>query len=256
MSFSTKMDAILEASRDMDATMEYVYNTYGMMPNSRIHKLSSVINDKGLRYVGRMGTNDVYANESALVGIPLTRQTMFRGEVNFVKMDEDEVCLHFGIKPAIEDITATVERNLRGMDVVTEDLDFDGATVGGDEGGGNAMGGAPQTPPAGGGAPEDITQTTANNLGTDAPDATDVAGDMGGDDMGNPEGGEPGGENPEMLDDDDDGEDNDDEGTAAKKRIRKNMYKLHTIIKDALDAMATFTPSYDVVKIKSVLFVQ
>ena len=40
-------------------------------------------------------------------------------------------------------------------------------------------------------------------------------------------------------------DDSDDEGTASKRRIRLNLVKLHTIIKDSLESMSTFTPAYN-----------
>lgn len=59
----------------------------------------------------------------------------------------------------------------------------------------------------------------ANNMG-DAPDGVDEA-------------------------EDDNDDEPDDEGTANKKRIRLNLVKLHTIIKDSLESMSTFTPAYN-----------
>ena len=44
---------------------------------------------------------------------------------------------------------------------------------------------------------------------------------------------------------DDNDDEPDDEGTANKRRIRLNLVKLHTIIKDSLESMSTFTPAYN-----------
>lgn len=55
------------------------------------------------------------------------------------------------------------------------------------------------------------------------------------------------GDAPDGVDEDEDDNDgeSDDEGTANKRRIRRNLVKLHTIIKDSLESMSTFTPAYN-----------
>lgn len=55
------------------------------------------------------------------------------------------------------------------------------------------------------------------------------------------------GDAPDGMDESEDDNDDepDDEGTANKRRIRLNLVKLHTIIKDSLESMSTFTPAYN-----------
>ena len=217
---------INEHAMTMDSTMDYVYETYGYAPSSSLNRLSSYINANNLRYLGRFMDNngpwDVYANESTYATIPVDDYHIESGTFEWYKIKESAVVSKFGITPAIEDITETVDKILTGYDydVVTEDLDFSNASVANSPGGGDA---------GGGGEVEDITQTTQSEMGDMGGDMNDAAGNMEGDDFGNPEGdGEDDGTNPEMMDDDSNDDDSDDdEGTKAKKRIRINMYKLH-----------------------------
>ena len=95
----------------------------------------------------------------------------------------------------------------------------------------------------------DLTQQTQETLKNDPSyggnDGQSGFDDNGGGDMNadaNNMGDAPDG-NDETEDDSDD--DSDDEGTASKRRIRLNLVKLHTIIKDSLESMSTFTPAYN-----------
>ena len=98
------------------------------------------------------------------------------------------------------------------------------------------------------GGTEDLTQTTQNAMDNDPTLNGDMNSDanMMGDSPDNdgmdsqpPDGND--GDNPDNDSDDD----TDDEGTEAKKRIRKNLVKLHAVIKDSLETMGTFAPSYN-----------
>lgn len=112
-----------------------------------------------------------------------------------------------------------------------------------------------------GGGIEDLTKTTSDSLGMDDnsgdssdgdlnSDASDAFGDSpdDADALGAPD------DKDEEMDDSD--EDSDDEGTEAKRRIRNNLVKLHTIIKDSLAAMDTFTPTYNVASAKKYYKIQ
>ena len=247
----------------IESTMEYMYTAYGSMPCSKLNQLSSYIRSNDYKYMGRLPSNkailDVYASESSIVAVKIDDDTMRSGDVKFKELDFDNVftALNISRTPAIEDITETTDMEISRMFPALEaDIEFDTRPMTPNQNQNNATGGNNANGNAGGGA-EDITQTTSNTMndmgmGPDS-GANDTANDMNGDDFGGDDmglDGEDGGgdqNNQDMLDDqNDDDNQQDDEGTAAKKRIRKNLYKLHTIIKDNLSAMSSFTPAYEI----------
>lgn len=227
---------------------------------------------------------DIYVGKNGFEEVLLTKKSLYSGNINFRPIDKEEVYGRAGIESVdaedltiatemalygytndnsyddiefddIDDITAATEAALYGYNDIameaipkpTNELEkLDASTSPDMSNFGNAGAGGG----SGGGGAEDITKSTSDALGdlggdsgSDADTATDnLLGDLGGD------GGEEGGDDdsPDMLDDNPDDDDEEDDGTAAKKRIRKNMVKLHTIIKDSLDAMNTFTPAYEI----------
>lgn len=247
-----------EYELNIQGTLEYAYNGYGVMPSSKLNNISSKLISDNLNYLGSFTTQssryDLYANEASYEVAKITSEGLISGNIELYQVSKDTIYKTLNIHPeiAIEDITATVDDILNGR---YDETVYDAAM--------EAEFGPAQSSPAGqtqnaGGGVEDITATTNQAMKNDGLDlgADNAAGDMGGDDFGdfdtggeNGEGGGEagGGDSPEMLDDqNEDEEDNDDEGTKAKKRVRKNLYKLHTIIKDNLDAMSNFTPAYEV----------
>lgn len=242
---------------DKVSTLEHVYESYSVMPSSKLGKLSSFIHNNDMTYLGTFNHKDsvydIYASESAYSLARITSDNLISGNISFETVDKDRLYRVLGISPvvAMEDITATTDAYLSGdYDVVTEADNFGDVEVSDDVGGGNAGGGNAGASGGGGGV-EDITATTNQALSDSGMDAgaNGTANDMSGDDFGGLDG-EDGegqdGNSPDMMDEDSDDSEPDDEGTAAKKRIRKNMYKLHTIIRDNLDAMKTFTPAYEI----------
>jgi hypothetical protein len=268
-----------------DVALEHAYYAYGAMPISQIDKIASHINRNHLTYLGKyIGNQDgnkvvqeIYMGEKALEALFIDKQNLYSGDINFQKLDKFDVFETLGIEmaPVVEDITATTESIIHGYSYSAA-LEADmsdpfekafGSDTPSDNSTNNASGNGGEA--SGGSSPEDITATTDSIMnsggsgggssgGGDAGggddfnlDGLDGGGDAGG---GDANGGNNG--SPDMLDEKEDDDDEKDDGTEDKKRIRKNMYRLHTIFKDSLDAMATFTPAYTVENSKKYYKVQ
>ena len=242
----------------LEATMNYIYDAYGMMPSSKLNKLSRQLSVNDVYYLGRSKQDpiqyDIYGCESTLYAVPLTLECLTRGEVEFKKINRLSDVTG---EPAIEDVTIATDEAMRrfeyGIEAFGDPPNQNDNSGGGIEDITQATNKAMQDSGLGGTGMGNNNDTAGGGMGPDS-GANQAANDMGGDDMGmdgfddmgGGEGEDPNG-SPDMLDEDqDDKKDSDDEGTAAKKRIRRNLYKLHTIIKDNLDAMSSFTPAYEI----------
>lgn len=249
----------LRSEYDVDSasTLQHVYESYTVMPSSKLSKLSSYIHNNGLNYLGtfshKHSVYDLYASESTYSLIHVTPDNLISGNIKPVDIDKDKLYNALGLRPVveIEDITATTEAYLLYNDDTPQtpalEVQFGEASAA-------TTGGGSEGNDTGGGDVEDITATTNDVLKDSGDDISGTGNDLAGDDFGGMDGdldGEGGGDDqngnsPDMLDEENNDDEPDDEGTAAKKRIRKNMYKLHTIIRDNLDAMKSFTPAYEV----------
>jgi hypothetical protein len=258
----------------VESTLSHFYNAYSMMPSSKLDELSSQIVDNNMIYLGRDTINanndnfvrELYATKESFVEVLLQKDSVFNGDVKFIPIEYSEVFESLGIyEPAaesiIEDLTKATAEALGAADIEPlNDFDFVMEADLNTATGNNAANNNQQqtndnsnTNDTGGGGIEDLTKTTSQAMsdsgdatGTDA-GANDTANDLAGDDFGDDNNGDT--DSPDGLDESEDDSDDtnpDDDGTVAKKRIRKNMLKLHTIIKDSLDAMATFTPAYGI----------
>ena len=249
-------------------TMQRAYDSYGIMPESKFSECMNFIHNNHLIYLGHTAVKcdgekylrEIYVSNTephVFYEILLQKESMCTGDVKFNAVDYAELIKSLPV-PMIQDSTE-LPISLESAFDYDEVDDYDFATeadlnINVTDKKPPGFGENDDQQQAGtGGEVEDITKTTAQAMGEDGGDAgqdttdggADTAGDMFDDNNGE-EGQDGDTQSPDIMDEneDDNDDDPDDEGTSTKRRIRINMVKLHNIIKDALDAMNTFTPDY------------
>ena len=238
-------------------TFEKFHENHNHIPSSRVFELTKVINNYKLIYIGKTDDyDDWYYSMSTTEWFILKHGSMSFGRIPYAEgmtklsgrpIDEYAMESFFDdiFFPALEaeDFTFSDPEPVESNDGGSDESGGDDADNGGDTGdsdGGESSGESTdltaktqetlQNDPAYAG-----TSASDNDMNSDANAMGDSPDDSGGMDDGAPD----------AEEEDDDSDDTDDEGTASKKRIRKNLVKLHTVIRDSLESMGTFTPAYN-----------
>lgn len=239
-------------------TFEKFHENHSHIPSSRVFELTKVIDNYKLIYIGKTDEyDDWYYSMNTSEWFVLKHGSMSFGRLSYAdgmsmlsgKPSEDYAMESFFddiLFPALEaeDFTFSEPEPVKAA------TDDSGGDSGGDSEGSDSSGSSEDS--GGESGPVDLTEKTQETLNNDPAYAGNDTGenDMNSDadamgDSPDDSGGMDDGA-PDAEEEDDDSDDTDDEGTASKKRIRKNLVKLHTVIRDSLESMGTFTPAYNI----------
>ena len=240
-------------------TFNIIHDNYFGLPSETFREIEGVVNFYKLIYLGK--TEDNVAWFYSMVNHKV--YSLAYGDKTFNCMNYQEFYSKISGVPYDDAVSSNAMESFFDWDPALEADDFSfssaepvddnsgnndtgngvpGDNTGNDDNGGGDTGGSAQA--------VDLTQQTQETLkndpsygGNDSQSGFDdnSGGDMNAD--ANNMGDAPDGV--DESEDDSDDDESDDEGTASKRRIRLNLVKLHTIIKDSLESMSTFTPAYN-----------
>ena len=99
-----------EYELNIQGTLEYAYNGYGVMPSSKLNNISSKLISDNLNYLGSFTTQssryDLYANEASYEVAKITSEGLISGNIELCQVSKDTIYKTLNIHPeiAIEDI--------------------------------------------------------------------------------------------------------------------------------------------------------